>query len=482
MLSLLIALACQIAGENFKEDQAVRAELFKLKSLGRRGEADRIAKESRDPVALGIHALSICRDDTDLRLRGITEFDKKEAERIAEAVLPYFKQQAGRDPKCGHLLANYYIEGLGVKRSEPLAIKWWTSAAIQGEPSSMNCLGLCYRDGEGVPKDFKQAFAWFKKSASTGNPFGMVLLGEAYEHGEGVKQDPGAASRWYEKSADMGSVDAMSICASIAFKRAMDSIAKKDVAGSNSYLRSYEKWIRKAATLGDANSQFKLAGLLRVGSKRDPSESFSWYKKGAESGVSLQTAQLACCYATGWGCTENWNRAEQLFRLASDAASREDNDEIKDKITRILSNKEAPERLESLRVSFGWQPLLEPFALDAPLPLHDEAATATGSKLVLTDLVLSPIGIGFTVEGRFKNVSDEPLKNLRIEVSLEDSVGRFLGTITGYATPDTISPGKLGTFKALDLNHQNVDHAKLEFTTSGESIPWADKSGKDAHQ
>jgi hypothetical protein len=112
----------------------------------------------------------------------------------------------------------------------------------------------------------------------------------------------------------------------------------------------------------------------------------------------------------------------------------------------------------------------------APLP--------PDTKLVLTDLVLNPSASGnlVNVSARFRNTSDAPLKGTLVTISFEDRDGRLIRSQTAFCMPDTIDAGGIGSFEAIAENDARIAGAKLDFKTLEKSIPWVDRSGKDAHQ
>ncbi len=67
------------------------------------------------------------------------------------------------------MLGTLYQIGLGVNRNMSEAVKWYKRAAIQGNASAQNALGVCYCNGDGITQDYNEAIKWFKKSAVQGN-------------------------------------------------------------------------------------------------------------------------------------------------------------------------------------------------------------------------------------------------------------------------------------------------------------------------
>jgi len=104
-------------------------------------------------------------------------------------------------------------------------------------------------------------------------------------------------------------------------------------------------------------------------------------------------------------------------------------------------------------------------------------------KLVLTDLAAnrSPTGKNFVVVGRFRNVSGEDLKTVRVTVTFRDHAGKLVGSDRSLCVPKTISPGGVGSFEVSTHSDKRYETATFEFTDSNKSLSWADKTGKGAH-
>jgi TPR repeat protein len=64
------------------------------------------------------------------------------------------------DSEAQNELAIIYAEGLGVKRDDKEAIKWFFKSAEQGNANAACNLALHYARGEGVGKDIVQALMW----------------------------------------------------------------------------------------------------------------------------------------------------------------------------------------------------------------------------------------------------------------------------------------------------------------------------------
>jgi uncharacterized protein len=101
------------------------------------------------------------------------------------------------DPPNGHL--------------EPLeAVRLIQTAAIRGDASSQNTLGVMYAKGIGVPVNYVRAAYWFSKSGDQRYAAALYHLGVLYKKGpEGIKQDLSRANDYFTAAALAGFKPAM---------------------------------------------------------------------------------------------------------------------------------------------------------------------------------------------------------------------------------------------------------------------------------
>ena len=62
-----------------------------------------------------------------------------------------------------------YANGRGVLQDYGEAVKWFRTAAEQGNVSAQNNLGVMYATGRGVPRDAMAAYMWFNLAAAHGH-------------------------------------------------------------------------------------------------------------------------------------------------------------------------------------------------------------------------------------------------------------------------------------------------------------------------
>jgi hypothetical protein len=173
------------------------------------------------------------------------------------------------------LLGQILLDGRGIARDQPLALRWFGIAAGQGHLMARNMLGRCHEHGwgcvanaaiaarhyriaadagldwamynlanllatgRGVVLDHAQALALYQRAAEAGHAKSMNLLGRYLEDGQACQADPSAAHDWYRRSAEGGDFRGQfSYAAVLAEEGLID-----DALG----------WLRKALAAGNVN-------------------------------------------------------------------------------------------------------------------------------------------------------------------------------------------------------------------------------------
>jgi hypothetical protein len=98
-------------------------------------------------------------------------------------------------------LGYMYDRGAGVPQDYSEALRWYHSAAEQGDVQAQTYLGYAYGRGRGVPQNDADAARWYRKAAEQGDAAAQWYLGRAYYRGQGVPRDYFEAVRWYLKPA-----------------------------------------------------------------------------------------------------------------------------------------------------------------------------------------------------------------------------------------------------------------------------------------
>jgi TPR repeat protein len=108
------------------------------------------------------------------------------------------------DARAQNNLAYLYEHGLGLERSYPDALSWYTRAADAGLPDAQYNLATFLHLGRGVSRDYPAAFQWYLKSAQAGFTDAQYMVGEYQREGYVSTKDGALALSWYLKAAKKG--------------------------------------------------------------------------------------------------------------------------------------------------------------------------------------------------------------------------------------------------------------------------------------
>jgi len=480
------------------EDPDLEKTVWRLSMLRQTLEASKLASMSEKPLMKAYIAVLNWEDDPDLRVQGITSFDHALSEKLAKEVLPFLKSNAVKDPECAAMLASFYDDGIGVTKNPKTAFKLYLDTARKGHPKSMRRLAVCYLNGDGTTQNNQQALLWLEKASKAGDTCAMVLQGQLYEEGKVTYKSNSSASYCYEEASELGSAEGAYRAAMLKLSLAEITIKGKDIKGTSTYLRLYNKQLEEASKRGYLDADFHLGISLRcIGSplsiKANEERSFEYYQRAAKSGLCDHLAHLACCYLRGWGCKSDPNKADQLLHNALAAAKREGHKDIEIKIQKVLSATSHEDRLTKIAEVFDWSP---PKAMNVVANTDQQAdekietnpAPAIRQRrpqLVLTDIISNPSISSryYHLDGRIQNISQVALKSVKITVNAEDRAGRLITSEVGFVTPNPLPPGAIGTFSIMGRDDPRLDHVKVDFSLIlGEAVPWIDRSGKNVHQ
>jgi TPR repeat protein len=99
-------------------------------------------------------------------------------------------------PSYQCMLGYKYLDGDGVEKNIPEAVKWFKLAAGNGDVYAAYTLGKTFHDGDGMPQDYTEAMKWFRVAAELGDANSQYRVAEMYEHGTGIEKDYVAAYAW----------------------------------------------------------------------------------------------------------------------------------------------------------------------------------------------------------------------------------------------------------------------------------------------
>jgi uncharacterized protein len=165
-------------------------------------------------------------------------------------------------------------------RLEALSLSDFTevvSEAQSGHPEAQYLMALFYEEGRFVPRDFAVARNWMLKSAEQGYLPAQDGMGEMYLNNithNGPITDYGEPERWLRLAATQGDADAQFW---------LGTGYERGYFGAIDY-REAIKWLRKAAAQGLPNAQFCLGQMYEDGEgvPESKASAASWFRKAAD--------------------------------------------------------------------------------------------------------------------------------------------------------------------------------------------------------
>ncbi len=201
-------------------------------------------------------------------------------------------------------------EADSIRPSDPArAAELYAEASDMGDAQASSSLGYMLMVGEGVGKDLKKAVEYLRKAADAGDAKAMVNLGNLI-----LEEDPTEALRCFETAGEAGSVTAMMNAA----------VMHRTGAGIPMDASKAVYWLEKASE-SDVSAMSVLAHILRTGENvpADKPRAAGLYRRAAELGDADSQYDLAMMLDSGDGIPMDREEAEKWFR---ESASQGDND------------------------------------------------------------------------------------------------------------------------------------------------------------
>jgi TPR repeat protein len=201
--------------------------------------------------------------------------------------------------------------------------------AQSGHREAQYLVALMYGEGLLVPKDFAAARSWMLKSAEQGYVPAQGAMGEMYlinVRDNGPIPDYADADRWLRLAATQGDADAQ-FWLGTGYERGW--------FGGIDY-REALKWLRKAAAQGEPNAQLSLGQMYEDGEGVPESDSLaaSWYRRAADhirdgvGGVWEAEVQLAYMYRDD-RLPKDYVQAYMWFAIVGSSVVPPDDDDMK---------------------------------------------------------------------------------------------------------------------------------------------------------
>ncbi|WP_422372585.1 peptidoglycan-binding protein [Hoeflea sp.] len=176
-----------------------------------------------------------------------------------------------------------------------------------------------------------------KAAAAASDPLAFYEIGARFTDGRGVTVDLERAASWYQRAADLGHAPSQYRIANLYEK---GSGVERDLAAA-------KKWYQMAAEQGNASAMHNLAVLYATsGPAPDYTNAAEWFERAAEIGVRDSQVNLAILYARGDGVPRDLVQSYKWFAIAANEGDK-DAGVKRDEVFNALR----PEQVEAARAA-----------------------------------------------------------------------------------------------------------------------------------
>lgn len=248
-----------------------------------------------------------------------------------EQALYWFKKAAeAGDTPAQMYCAAAYLFGLGTKKNEDTARRYFIDAAKNGNPIAQSTLGNYFIESRDQNSK-KLGVIWLTKAAAQGDVNAEAQLGKLYVNGTYVPRDTSKGIELLVKAAKENSYPAM--------------IALGELAIKQNQLATAKDWFTKAMSINkeDTDAELALARLYKDPKLlNDPTMAFTMTLQAAQKGSQEAQATVALMYKEGKGVTANPEQAEQwLVKSKAKITEKESKMPAEVQAARWLSNDKA---------------------------------------------------------------------------------------------------------------------------------------------
>ena len=170
------------------------------------------------------------------------------------------------------LLGQILLDGQGIARDQPLAVRWFDIAARREHSMARNMLGRCPEHGWGCAADAVAAARHYRIAAEAGLDWAMYNYANLLATGRGVIEDQLQALSLYRHAAELGHAKSMNLLGRYLEEGRLcpaDPAAARD-------------WYRRSAEGGDFRGQFSFAAVLTEEGNID--DALVWLRKALAGG------------------------------------------------------------------------------------------------------------------------------------------------------------------------------------------------------
>ncbi|WDE95646.1 tetratricopeptide repeat protein [Lentisphaera profundi] len=208
--------------------------------------------------------------------------------------------------QCMYNLANLYIRGDGVEKSEDEGLKYYMKAADFGlVQANINAALLLDRR-----EDYKKAIRYFQEASLIKDYRAISRLAEYYERGLGGPKRVLDAIALYRESAQKGNADAQLKMAEFSNNQEYPSVYNRKEA---------LKWLMLSADNGNSTSEARVAYCYQngIGVRKDNEVAIRWFLRAANKNYPPAQVALGNCYSVGSGVSANLEIAYTWYEKAA---------------------------------------------------------------------------------------------------------------------------------------------------------------------
>lgn len=226
-------------------------------------------------------------------------------EKDPKAALVWFKKAADvGDVEAQMFTAAAYMYGLGVKKNDDIAAKYYINAAKNGNAIAQFTLADNFINSRNASNQ-KLGLIWLNKAVANGSLPALAKLGELLIEGKMVDKDEKQGMEFLNRAASQNYPQAM-----VALGRIALSHNQKDEA---------LQWFNKAEQHHNDKTYLELAHayLQEKTPIYDPKAAFLWTLKAAQNGCPLAKRELSGMYQKGIGVASDPALAKQWLNQAN---------------------------------------------------------------------------------------------------------------------------------------------------------------------
>mgnify|MGYP005848216583 CR=1 FL=1 len=277
-----------------------------------------------------------------------------QAKKALKKAFYYYEKATELDYGKAYLkLYQFYLDGLGIRKSKKRAFKALKQAIDTQEVSAYHLLGKLYEEGIGTKKNLDKAYDLYELSANKNNKEGMYLLGEFLLKQKNKDREHENAFYWLDKAASLGYKQAIlrlkslynephpylekrsklyleemifhydELLAKLADLNALKRVASAYYEGRTFLQVNYEKAYKYFRALHEADEILGYLGLAKLflfglGIKKDYDRAIDHLEIASSRNNSEAKYLIGEMYRHGYGVEKDYNKAKEYYLAAAE--------------------------------------------------------------------------------------------------------------------------------------------------------------------